>query len=189
MVLRYVADTEGSPCQPNPNGSANAHRRHLNAAGNVLGIMPHPERAVEPCSASTDGRGFFTLHGCVAAAALHRRCQPMSTDEAQPQRRRILRPAERRAARKQREEADSGRPEAERKIALHEVPEGRRRPRQQRVPRRPDRDLSSLRRHVARRGRAGRRSPTRQRPALMTRVLSERFRSFRGSERKPGPGK
>ena len=59
VVLRYVADTEGSPLQPNPNGSA-AHIAGIgNAAGNVVGIMPHPERADEPVLGLADGRGFF----------------------------------------------------------------------------------------------------------------------------------
>ncbi len=30
-----------------------------NAAGNVLGMMPHPERMIEPELTGTDGRGFF----------------------------------------------------------------------------------------------------------------------------------
>jgi phosphoribosylformylglycinamidine synthase subunit PurQ / glutaminase len=60
VVLRYVADTEGSPYQPNPNGSA-AHIAGIrNAGGNVVGIMPHPERADDPVLGVADGRGFFT---------------------------------------------------------------------------------------------------------------------------------
>jgi phosphoribosylformylglycinamidine synthase len=60
VVLRYVADTEGSPYQPNPNGSA-AHIAGIRSAGgNVVGIMPHPERADDPVLGLDDGRGFFT---------------------------------------------------------------------------------------------------------------------------------
>ena len=60
VVLRYVPETEGSPWQPNPNGSA-AHIAGIrNAAGNVVGIMPHPERADEPILGLADGRRFFT---------------------------------------------------------------------------------------------------------------------------------
>ena len=60
VVLRYVPETEGSPWQPNPNGSA-AHIAGIrSAAGNVVGIMPHPERADEPVLGLADGRGFFT---------------------------------------------------------------------------------------------------------------------------------
>jgi phosphoribosylformylglycinamidine synthase I len=59
VVLRYVAATEGSPFQPNPNGSANHIAGICNAAGNVVGIMPHPERAAEPLLGVQDGAGFF----------------------------------------------------------------------------------------------------------------------------------
>jgi phosphoribosylformylglycinamidine synthase len=60
VVLRYVAESEGSPYQPNPNGSA-AHIAGIrNAGGNVVGIMPHPERAADPVLGRADGRGFFT---------------------------------------------------------------------------------------------------------------------------------
>jgi phosphoribosylformylglycinamidine synthase len=53
VVLRYVADTD-------PNGSA-AHIAGIrNAGGNVVGIMPHPERADDPVLGLADGRGFFT---------------------------------------------------------------------------------------------------------------------------------
>jgi phosphoribosylformylglycinamidine synthase subunit PurQ / glutaminase len=60
IVLRYVAATEGSPFQPNPNGSANHIAGICNAAGNVVGIMPHPERAAERLLGLTGGSGFFT---------------------------------------------------------------------------------------------------------------------------------
>jgi phosphoribosylformylglycinamidine synthase len=60
VVLRYVPSTEGSPYQPNPTGSANHMAGISNAAGNVVGIMPHPERAAEPILGLEDGAGFFT---------------------------------------------------------------------------------------------------------------------------------
>lgn len=53
VVLRYVEGT-------NPNGSANDIAGICNAAGNVVGIMPHPERVVEPALGIADGLGFFT---------------------------------------------------------------------------------------------------------------------------------
>ena len=50
IVFRYV-DAEGRPTpDANPNGSAH----------NVLGMMPHPERATEAILGSTDGLGIFT---------------------------------------------------------------------------------------------------------------------------------
>jgi phosphoribosylformylglycinamidine synthase len=41
------------------NGSARRIAGILNDAGNVLGLMPHPERAVEPPHGCTDGRRLF----------------------------------------------------------------------------------------------------------------------------------
>ena len=42
--------------QSNPNGSLRAIAGVLNAAGNVAGLMPHPERASESILGSDDGR-------------------------------------------------------------------------------------------------------------------------------------
>ena len=53
VVARYVGG--------NPNGSQRAIAGVSNAAGNVVGLMPHPEHAVEDlCGPGTDGLGFFT---------------------------------------------------------------------------------------------------------------------------------
>ena len=41
------------------NGSARDIAGIINDAGNVLGMMPHPERAIEPAHGSTDGRRLF----------------------------------------------------------------------------------------------------------------------------------
>jgi phosphoribosylformylglycinamidine synthase len=41
------------------NGSARRIAGIVNDAGNVLGLMPHPERAIEPAHGSTDGRRLF----------------------------------------------------------------------------------------------------------------------------------
>jgi len=41
------------------NGSSRRIAGILNDAGNVLGMMPHPERAIEPAHGSTDGRRLF----------------------------------------------------------------------------------------------------------------------------------
>ena len=60
VVLRYVASSESSPLQPNPNGSANHIAGITNAAGTVVGIMPHPERIADPLIGIPDGLGFFT---------------------------------------------------------------------------------------------------------------------------------
>ena len=45
----------------NPNGSLRDIAGIANEAGNVVGIMPHPEHAVEHLTGpGTDGLGFFT---------------------------------------------------------------------------------------------------------------------------------
>ncbi|KMS60430.1 phosphoribosylformylglycinamidine synthase [Novosphingobium barchaimii LL02] len=51
------------------NGSARSIAGLLNAAGNVLGMMPHPERAIEATHGGTDGRGLFesAIRGFVGA--------------------------------------------------------------------------------------------------------------------------
>ena len=54
VVLRYVTEEAASP-----NGAANDIAGICNAAGNVVGIMPHPERAVDPLVGNADGLGFF----------------------------------------------------------------------------------------------------------------------------------
>jgi phosphoribosylformylglycinamidine synthase I len=60
VVLRYLPASEDSPLQPNPNGSANHIAGISNAGGNVVGIMPHPERIADPLLGRPDGLGFFT---------------------------------------------------------------------------------------------------------------------------------
>ena len=68
VVFRYV-DAEGRPTESsNPNGSARNIAGVLNEGGNVLGLMPHPERAVERLLGSEDGRGVFEslLQGAAA---------------------------------------------------------------------------------------------------------------------------
>lgn len=53
----------------NINGSARNIAGVLNAAGNVLGMMPHPERMIEPEQGGSDGRALFeaAISGLVAA--------------------------------------------------------------------------------------------------------------------------
>jgi phosphoribosylformylglycinamidine synthase subunit PurQ / glutaminase len=55
VVLRYV-DVEGrTTADANPNGSERAIAGILNELGNVLGLMPHPERAADAEVGGTDG--------------------------------------------------------------------------------------------------------------------------------------
>lgn len=57
IVLRYAPDAPG--VQANPNGSLNDIAGICNAGGNVVGIMPHPERVVNPHLGSADGLLLF----------------------------------------------------------------------------------------------------------------------------------
>lgn len=50
VVFRYA-----EPC----NGSRNDIAGIINTQGNVLGMMPHPERAIEPAHGGSDGRRLF----------------------------------------------------------------------------------------------------------------------------------
>jgi phosphoribosylformylglycinamidine synthase len=60
VVFRYACTV---------NGSANDIAGLVNDRGNVLGMMPHPERAAEPAHGNEDGRRLFeSLVGTLAAA-------------------------------------------------------------------------------------------------------------------------
>lgn len=52
VVFRYVEDT-------NPNGAAGDIAGIMNEAGNVMGLMPHPENMIEPLHGATDCRPLF----------------------------------------------------------------------------------------------------------------------------------
>jgi phosphoribosylformylglycinamidine synthase subunit PurQ / glutaminase len=59
VILRYT-DPEGRLADAwNPNGSANAIASVCNESRNVVGMMPHPERACEPLLGGVDGRLIF----------------------------------------------------------------------------------------------------------------------------------
>ncbi len=59
VVFRY-ADAEGQAVEAaNPNGSLNNIAGICNAQRNVVGLMPHPERACESITGSADGRLLF----------------------------------------------------------------------------------------------------------------------------------
>ncbi|GAA0350198.1 phosphoribosylformylglycinamidine synthase subunit PurQ [Streptomyces blastmyceticus] len=62
VAFRYLARGEAADGYGNPNGSLRDIAGITNAAGNVVGLMPHPEHAVEPLvgTGRTDGLGFFT---------------------------------------------------------------------------------------------------------------------------------
>ena len=67
VIFRYVnAAGEASP-DGNPNGSVNNIAGICNGRRNVVGLMPHPERAAEPWMGSADGR--VVLESAVRAFA------------------------------------------------------------------------------------------------------------------------
>lgn len=59
VVLRYTNPEGTIDDQWNPNGSVNAIASVCNETRNVVGMMPHPERACEPLLGGVDGRMIF----------------------------------------------------------------------------------------------------------------------------------
>ena len=59
VAFRYCAADGGTGEGSNPNGSARSIAGIFNPAGNVLGLMPHPENHVEEAQGCSDGRGLF----------------------------------------------------------------------------------------------------------------------------------
>ncbi|MEV5147648.1 phosphoribosylformylglycinamidine synthase subunit PurQ [Streptomyces sp. NPDC052727] len=62
VAFRYLVRGEAADGYGNPNGSLRDIAGITNEAGNVVGLMPHPEHAVEPLigTGRTDGLPFFT---------------------------------------------------------------------------------------------------------------------------------
>jgi len=60
VVLRYAPGH-------NPNGSMDDVAGVCNEAGNVMGLMPHPEHAVDPLTGSADGGRLFESLAMVPA--------------------------------------------------------------------------------------------------------------------------
>ncbi|MBX9618447.1 MAG: phosphoribosylformylglycinamidine synthase subunit PurQ [Hyphomicrobiales bacterium] len=59
VVFRYVDEAGAASDSANINGAARAIAGIINDKGNVLGMMPHPENAIEPLQGSSDGAGIF----------------------------------------------------------------------------------------------------------------------------------
>lgn len=59
VVFRYVSPTGEVNDEVNPNGSARSIAGIVSEEGNVLGMMPHPERALDDLLGSHDGIGVF----------------------------------------------------------------------------------------------------------------------------------
>ena len=59
VAFRYCTPQGAIDGIGNPNGSRRSIAGILNERGNVLGMMPHPERLAEPLHGGTDGRAMF----------------------------------------------------------------------------------------------------------------------------------
>jgi phosphoribosylformylglycinamidine (FGAM) synthase-like amidotransferase family enzyme len=59
VIFRYTDGRGQVTDAANPNGSVNNIAGICNRARNVVGLMPHPERACEDCVGSADGRIVF----------------------------------------------------------------------------------------------------------------------------------
>jgi phosphoribosylformylglycinamidine synthase subunit PurQ / glutaminase len=78
VVFRYVSPSGDADAAWNPNGAAHAIAGICNARGNVLGMMPHPERGAEEILGNTDGLAL--LAGAAAAAVAPRAASPSPPD-------------------------------------------------------------------------------------------------------------
>ncbi len=68
IVFRYCDERGETTPQSNPNGSRDSIAGICNAARNVLGMMPHPERACEDLLGSSEGRDIFRSLAATLAA-------------------------------------------------------------------------------------------------------------------------
>ena len=59
VLFRYCDDDGEVTLESNPNGSLNGIAGIVNREGNVLGMMPHPERCCESVLGGTDGLYIF----------------------------------------------------------------------------------------------------------------------------------
>lgn len=59
IAFRYVDSNGNATGDANPNGSTANIAGVFNKQKNILGMMPHPERAVDPLTGSTDGSDLF----------------------------------------------------------------------------------------------------------------------------------
>ena len=59
VIFRYCTEDGAITEEANPNGSAGGIAGIVNRRGNVVGMMPHPERCCEELLGGTDGRAIF----------------------------------------------------------------------------------------------------------------------------------
>ena len=60
IIFRYSSESGEETERYNPNGSVNNIAGIINSKGNVLGMMPHPEKASEKILGGEDGKRIFT---------------------------------------------------------------------------------------------------------------------------------
>jgi phosphoribosylformylglycinamidine synthase I len=70
VVFRYCGPDGAPDDEHNPNGSARHIAGVRNEAGNIVGLMPHPEHAVDPDVGPTGGQALFASLLAPAAAAV-----------------------------------------------------------------------------------------------------------------------
>ena len=68
VVFRYCSPTGDPADEANPNGASNAIAGIRNEGGNVVGLMPHPEHAVDPDVGATGGQPMFAALLSIALA-------------------------------------------------------------------------------------------------------------------------
>jgi phosphoribosylformylglycinamidine synthase subunit PurQ / glutaminase len=68
IIFRYSDERGEATQESNPNGSRDNIAGICNGARNVLGLMPHPERACEDLLGSSDGSGVFRSLAATLAA-------------------------------------------------------------------------------------------------------------------------
>jgi phosphoribosylformylglycinamidine synthase len=59
VIFRYCSPSGEASGDANPNGSLGNIAGIVNGRGNVLGMMPHPERCCDPMLGGVDGRAIF----------------------------------------------------------------------------------------------------------------------------------
>jgi len=73
VLFRYSSPGGALDDEDNVNGSIAAIAGIVNEAGNVMGLMPHPERASEAVLGCEDGRGIFESLAAAAAEGVRAR--------------------------------------------------------------------------------------------------------------------
>ena len=85
VVFRYVDANGEATDAANPNGSARSIAGIINREGNVLGLMPHPERHSLAVLGETDGLGVFrSLLAAVESGRVPRADRPSPFDSSAP---------------------------------------------------------------------------------------------------------